>query len=487
MRRIFSNPVSALAAGACLRFFFVLKVPGGSGDTALYEQLAVNWLKFHAYAVNIGGNLTPVDVRMPGYPAFLALIYWISGKTGGAARLWVMSTQVFVDLLTCLLIAGIAAVLAFMCAGNASPRRAFTAGLWLAALCPLTANYVAVTLTETWAIFLTAAALLFLCLQILRLRGGAFTVAGRSINLPLEPQWYGGFSGIAAGLGALFRPETPLVLAPGIALLVFQLVRRKELLKLLQMSAFMCLGCLIPLAPWAIRNVITLHEAQLLTPKNATLPGELVPNGFMAWEKTWLYRLRDSYAVTWKLNDEPINLEDVPDRAFDSPEEKIRVEAVLHAYNEDSSLTDEEDDVFGQLADERTARHPLRTYLFIPLKRAVMVWVTPRIELLPYSGHVFPLAEAWDQDAADQCVTIAFALINVFYLVVAVWGAGRLWRRREARIALVMLIGFVVLRTAFVTTLEAPEPRYVLECFPVLLAFAAHVFVGKAHSHIPQA
>jgi hypothetical protein len=27
--------------------------------------------------------------------------------------------------------------------------------------------------------------------------------------------------------------------------------------------------------------------------------------------------------------------------------------------------------------------------------------------------------------------------------------------------------------------LEAPEPRYVLVCFPILLAFAAQVFAGK--------
>ena len=81
MRRIFSNPITALAAGACLRFFFVLKFPAGSGDTALYEQIATNWLKHHVYGVNISGVVTPVEIRMPGYPAFLAVIYWLSGKT----------------------------------------------------------------------------------------------------------------------------------------------------------------------------------------------------------------------------------------------------------------------------------------------------------------------------------------------------------------------------------------------------------------------
>jgi hypothetical protein len=33
-----------------------------------------------------------------------------------------------------------------------------------------------------------------------------------------------------------------------------------------------------------------------------------------------------------------------------------------------------------------------------------------------------------------------------------------------------------MLRTAFLTTLETPEPRYVLMCYPVLLALAAQLF-----------
>jgi hypothetical protein len=39
-----------------------------------------------------------------------------------------------------------------------------------------------------------------------------------------------------------------------------------------------------------------------------------------------------------------------------------------------------------------------------------------------------------------------------------------------------VLIVFVVLRTAFLTTLETPEPRYVLVCFPAVIALAAQVF-----------
>src|SRR5206468_529173 len=104
MKRVFSNPLVALIAGLCLRLYFVLKFPANSGDTVLYEQIATNWLKHHVYAMNVGAAITPVDLRMPGYPAYLALVYWLTGKTDAAAHRLVMLGQVVVDLAGCALV-----------------------------------------------------------------------------------------------------------------------------------------------------------------------------------------------------------------------------------------------------------------------------------------------------------------------------------------------------------------------------------------------
>ena len=98
MKRIFSHPFVALAAGLCLRLFFVFKFPANSGDTVLYEQMAANWLQHHVYAMEVFGRITPVDLRMPGYPAFLAVVYAVTGKTGVGAHLVVMLAQAVVDL-----------------------------------------------------------------------------------------------------------------------------------------------------------------------------------------------------------------------------------------------------------------------------------------------------------------------------------------------------------------------------------------------------
>jgi hypothetical protein len=484
MRRIFSHPVTPLAFGLCLRLLFVLRFPATSGDTVLYEQMATNWLKHGVYAMDVNGAIQAVDLRMPGYPAYLALVGLLTGKTGEAARLWVMPGQIAVDLLGCLVIAALASLLFVPAGGRGSePKRVFLAALWLAVLCPFTANYTAVPLTEVFAVFLTGSATLWFLLQV------QVYASGVVLRLPIKNERLRLFvsgkflyflffvPGFLVGLATLFRPESPLLLVAGVLVLVFLVARPFSLRGAVQMAALSGCAFVLPLLPWAIRNFVTLHEVQFLSPKNSNLPGELVPYGFMAWERTWLFRVKDCYLVPWKLNGESIDVETIPARAFDSAEEKQRVAAILAPYNEDLTLTKEEDDGFAQLARERTARHPLRTYVWLPALRGVTMWFAPRIELLPVSGTVFPLAQSWQDDKVDQTVTIGMFLLNCFYVGLALWGGWRLWHAGlEARPAVMLLLVFIGLRTAFLTTLETPEPRYVLECFPAVIALGAQAF-----------
>lgn len=482
MKRILSNPFIALTAGLCLRLFFVLKFPASSGDTALYEQIATNWLKHGVYAMEVNGAIQPVDLRMPGYSAYLALVYWLTGKTEATTHLWVMLGQVVVDLVSCAVIAWLAGLLLVLSDKQARQRPVLKSALWLAVLCPFTANYTAVALTETFAVMLTAVALMLL----VGLSGSAhervFPSKYERWESRNDCQQWAVPAGLVVGLGTLFRPETPLLLVAAWIATGIQLVRRGQAAVWIRIVVYSGLACVLPLIPWAARNVVTLHEVQFLAPKNSNLPGELVPSGFMAWEKTWLFRMKDCYLAPWKLNGEEIDVEQLPARAFDSAEEKQRVAMILERYNEELTLTREEDRAFGQLARERTARHPLRTYLWLPALRAVTLWFAPRIELLPVSGTVFPLQQAWEDDKVDQSVTIGLFLVNIFYVGLGVWGAVKLWHWSEAsRAAVLLIVLFIVLRTAFLTTLETPEPRYVLECFPALIALGAVALAGRRY------
>jgi len=482
MKRIFSNPVTAIVAGLCLRLALVLRFAANSGDTVLYEQIATNWLKHGTYAMEVNGTLQPVDLRMPGYPAYLALVYWLTGKTDAAARLWVMLGQVAVDLLGCLAIAQLARVLAEI-AGVQEPgskRQVQLVALWLAALCPFTANYCAVPLTEVFAVLITALACCLLVAVARRAKEPAFRVPRTHARLSQAAEYTALAAGFVVGAGTLFRPETPLVLIAGGAVIAHQLAGRGMWKRIPWVGVAMALGLLGPLIPWEMRNQITLNETQFLSPKNSNLPGEAVPYGFMAWEKTWLFRMKDCYLVPWKLNDEAIDVETIPARAFDSPEEKQRVAMILTTYNDELTLTKEEGDAFGALARERTARHPLRTRVWLPAMRGITMWFSPRIELLPISGTVFPLIQSWQDDRIDQSVTVGLFLLNIAYVGLGAWGGVRLWRRNQsARPAVALLILFIGLRTAFLTTLETPEPRYVLECFPAVIALGAAAFAAR--------
>jgi hypothetical protein len=477
MKRVFSHPLTALVTGFFFRLFFLLRLPSSAGDTALYETLALNWVKHSTYGMAVDGVLTPVDIRMPGYPAYLALINAFTNLSGEAARFWVMLGQVALDLATCVFIAELAS----RCSPrNDNGQRAYTAALWLAALCPFTANYTAVPLTETFTIFWTALALTLLIPMVNPeqatgglLKWGRFPRRSEFLKNAL-------LGGLCVGFATLFRPESPLLLVACLPVVLGWMLARDQFARGLRAAALSILACLLVLLPWAIRNAVTLHEFQPLTPRYTTLPGERAPVGFMSWEKTWLYRFREVFLVSWKVNDDTIELEDIPARAFDSPEERQHVAAILEQYNQDSNLTPEQDAQFALIARARTERYPLRTYLWVPLERVLTLWFTPRVEQLPVSGSVFPLGQTWDTDRLDMSVTLGLFFINLLYVAGALWGTLKLWRfAPETRLAVLMLALFVIVRTAFLTTVETPEPRYVLVCFPAVVALAALALVRR--------
>ena len=455
----------AVLAGLALRLFFVLRFPvTESGDTPFYIELAWNWLKKGVYGFPVNGQLTPVDMRVPGYSAFLAAVFAFAGNSPRA----VLLAQVVMDMGTCFLIALIAARLA----PAAARSRVALAGLWLAALCLFTANYTAVPLTETLTTFLTTLAVLVLLETELGKKIDA--ASGSGLTAGLRNPWF--LAGIVVGFGTLVRPETPILLVAAGLVLAQKWWRPVNWTKLLRAGLLLAAGVILPLVPWAARNWRTLHEVQFLAPRYSELPGEYTPLGFIGWTNTWLWHFRDVYLTDWRLNGEEIPIEEIPASAFDSPAERARVSDLLDQYNDDLTVGPALDQQFRKIALERTRRDPLRTYLKIPFLRSLTLWFTPRIELLPYSGRLRPVRVEWEDDRPDFLTTLSLVAVNFVYLGLALAG---IWiARREPGTAL--LITFIILRTAFFTTMvETPEPRYVLECFPAVIALGAQVFARR--------
>ena len=466
--------ILAALAGILLRIFFSWRFPSTGGDTPLYEALAQNWLDHGVFGIFVDGRLVPTDLRPPGYPGFLAAIYGLFGRS----QLAVMAAQTVTDTMTCFVVAALAASLVGRTTETrASRERVAVAAMWLAALCPFTANYVAVPLSEVLAIFFTVLTLLLLFRAWERNEE-------RDANKAAYPRWL--LPGMAAGMGTLVRPETPLLLvAGGIALAIYWFPRR-QWQRLFRSALWMAAGLALVLLPWGARNWRTLGRPQFLAARYAEMPGEFVAHGFYDWTRTWLVRFGDVYLSIWKLEDEPIDINSLPARAFDSPEERERIAAILEEYNNTLTMTAQLDAQFAQVARERTRRHPLRTYLTVPAGRAVTMWLTPRTEQLPYSGHIWPPAAMYEDDPVDFSVTVGLGALNVFYIGLALTGVA-LALRRGGRIktffaladptsrGVALLVAFIVVRTLFFTQMESPEPRYLLECYPAVIVLGALV------------
>jgi 4-amino-4-deoxy-L-arabinose transferase-like glycosyltransferase len=464
-RRAWVAGGAALAVGLALRLWLVSAYPFEAGDTPLYEALARNIGAHGAYALEVDGQLTPVNVRMPGYPAFLAACHALFGPGFQPVRV----AQAVLDTLTCLL----AGLVAGLLAAPERRRRAFLAGLWLAALCPFCANYASAILAETPGAFFTTGAFALAFAGLRRAEN-----AGDRDHSSLA--WLVA-AGAAAGLGCYFRPETPLLLVATGLVLALWWRRPADWPRLARTGLALGAGLALALAPWVARNALVLGSPQLLPPMAANLPGETAPVGFNAWTDTWLTTVPEIYAISFKVEDEALDVAALPPSACDSPEEKARVAALFARHNRDFTLDADLDGAFAQLARERTARHPLRTWLVVPLRRIPAMWLSPRVDLLPYSGQLLPLAAAWEDDPVDFSVSATLFALNLVYLVLAALGAWRAGWRTGAW----ALGAWLLLRTALLTRMPGPEPRYVVVCFPILAALAAQAWAAPRRGASP--
>jgi hypothetical protein len=169
-----------------------------------------------------------------------------------------------------------------------------------------------------------------------------------------------------------------------------------------------------------------------------------------------------TWEIYWNANSDAIKLETLPSRAFDSRAQYAATRALLEDYNQTTTLSPELDSRFAALAAERIHDAPLRYYIELPLARVADMWLRPRTELLwiELRWWEYYLHHSETEFAA------AYAALNLAYLLLALWGLRR-WPLLSGA-----MVAFVLLRCALLATIEAPEPRYTLECFPMIFVLA---------------
>ena len=459
-------------AGFVLRLFFIIYFPAITDDSHIYAGLATTWLQHGVYGEmqvgqaesQAGRAIAPTDARMPGYPAFLAGIFFLFGVGSFKA---VMLFQSLVDLGTCMIVADVARRL--ISAGAA--RIAFA----MTALCPFLANYSAAVLTETLEIFFTALALDCAGAALNRMFGDGAKDSLKRILIDRTCIGFWAATGAAIAACILLRPDGGIVLAAVLLYLVVLAGKRltsanreqgKNTINFLAAAIMVSIFALAPLAPWAIRNFRTLHRFQPLAPRYATDSDELVLRGFNRWVKTWMVEYASVEEIYWSVPGEKIDPQKLPARAMESAAERETTLSLIADYNETQDIAPELDASFDELAAERIRAHPVRYYFVLPLLRVADMWLRPRTEILP------PDVRWWEfnDDAKRSIVAVGFGVLNLAYLGAALVA---LFRRPSGIRWAGLLISFLLLRSALLATLENPEPRYTLECYPAVIVLAS--------------
>jgi hypothetical protein len=145
-------------------------------------------------------------------------------------------------------------------------------------------------------------------------------------------------------------------------------------------------------------------------------------------------------------------------------------------------LTPDIDAGFAQLARERIARHPLRFYVWLPLKRAHTMWFDTHSQYWPFEGDLLPL-EDLDYEHYQQFWLPLFAVLTAVYTLLGLAGGWLLWdsKKSDARRWLLLTVLAILLRLILFSSMENPEPRYLVEFFPFLA-----ILGGIAVARVPR-
>ena len=433
-----------LAGGLAMRLELLKQLFFVSGDSLIYGALGKTLLGGRYGLEMVGTTISPTLIRLPGYPLYLALCFRFLGMED-----YYRATlpQIVLELVGCILLADFA--------GRIAPPQlkqgARLATLWIACLCPFTASFAAVPITEALTLFSLALAL---------------WAMARFCDRPGWPSALAFTFGVT--YAALLRPDgvlAPVAFVPAIFVAVFfkREASSASIAKLVSITIVCTLLALAPFAAWTLRNWRVFHVFEPLAPRYAVDPGQSSNPGWQSWIKTWCLDFTCTYNVYWEAPGDPLDISLLPARAFDSSPQFYETAAIISDYNNRdhaSFIAPDIDARFAALARERINAHPLRYYLVLPLSRVADMWLRPRVENLNidldwwvYARHKAETRFSWE-----------YAALNALYLLLAAVGLAL-----RPRFGIAML-AYMLLRSALLFTVEAPETRYTLECFPMLFA-----------------
>ena len=438
------------------RLFFIFYAPVGGGDWDIYSTVAENILSGCGVSLSIpgegeckphfGGN------QGPGYPAFVALIWWLGGHSDMLIRVVQAMIGITVIVYT------VRAVLLY----TSSFKIAAIVGIVLA-LSPLEVAWPRYLQTETLAM---AGTLWVFSELLLSLHESKIRI------LPLS---------VALIITTFIRLDAVLLVLP-IATTVFIIYKPYQAIK---KGLILAVLFSLPWGGWLARNHMSgmenIFPLAMTAPNNAESP-----NGYLKWLWTWstdTYHNTNSLWPVTRFNYDSIGIDE---RAYYTIEEKNKVSLLLSELKQYTGkpFPKHIDSQFRIIAEKRTFERPLEVWVLNPIKRSISLWSNiyssfgwPTELPSSFSKQVridisrngviaaIPLILEYPVQAAGKIIVNGWRVVVIFLFI-----ASLLISRNDkvCRDILLLSLAFILARTLFSGFGNYVETRYTLMQMPIM-------------------
>lgn len=438
-----------------------------------YRQAAINLMEGHGFSSSKAPPYKPNISRVPGYPLFIAFVFYLFGKENYFA---LAVAQSLVSALTVLFIFLIAREIF-------TKERNIYMATFVAAICPFTNVYAGVFMTEGLSILFTAILAFFMVKAI-----------------KAENKWWDFGVGVVCVLNFYIRNDGMFLVFYYVVLLstllLFQMKRSEKvsLKRLAVRIVFVLIGTVLTLAPYSVwsRSKTGSLLAVLSEDSSTYMLGDKRYALYM-WLFTWL---DDPYLIgplAWNSANfdkkRPIDLNLIPDYAYILPNEKEGVNKLVERWTEGIKERDSEkrkreieyvQNGFWQLAQERRRRFFL-TYIRFPLRKIYFSLVNSRLDFFPiFHFPTFPISDNLRIRPLKFFGKISLTLLNMFYILSGFLGMVlSLMSKHRILFFPLMLIIANKLSWAMVTCLEI---RYTIQCYISFFIFGS-LFLGYLYEY----
>lgn len=450
-----------------------LKWPRTGGDWDSYGTVAENIYRGNGVSLSteppydpaFGGN------HFPGYPAFIALVWFLFGQS-----------EVAVRLAQSLVFACCVGVFSYAAGIVLRDRRMGLLCGFVTALSPLSMAWSRSLQVE--ALSIGSIMFFFACLFV--------SFSERRVKVYLLS--------VAVLVATYLRTDGVLLLCSLSGLLFLKGVSKVQVAK---KAAVIVVIVFVGLGGWLLRNRLVGMENifpptfQILGDKGKVLP---TPYGYVLWGWTWISTEYERGGWGFPVSRTGYNSIYIPPSAYDSDEEKKNVEMLLDQLKPFSGLPFPQyiDQEFMKIAVERIRKSPFRMFVTLPLKRMGVLWSHPgssagwpfqmdglsyeertRIERGLISGAI-SLLRVHTFEVAGKGIVLSVTILS--YLL-GFWGFLCLVRSGN-RILWVSLISYFAARTFFFAYTNNVESRYMSQLIPLLQLLAVYGVIQICRSRV---